>query len=176
MHINFLEKKEWDWKRIQLNYFLIVIVSALFLFFMVVYGVVQKYRLSAWQNRLTAVMSQMESLKRLGQIRPANETGSFLAFSKADFVQWSPVLSGIIERTPSSIWLKSLGGSLETKEISIEGGAGSSQTIARFEEALRGLKFFRKVAVIASGLGEKGPNDLQEKKEYFFKIQCHLNN
>lgn len=174
-HINFLEKREWDWRQIQFNYLFIVVTSALFLFWMTAYGILQKYRLSAWQNRLTAVMTQMETLRKLGQDQPANKENSFLAFYKGDLLQWTPILSSIVSNTPPSVWLKSLSGSLETRRVDIEGGAGSPQAIARFEEALRGVELFRKVAVVASGLEEKGPNDSQNKKEHFFKMQCLLN-
>lgn len=166
-HINFLEKKGFDFRRIEFNYLFILLACGAFLFFMIAYGLVQKIKLDRYQNRLAARLSQIEVLQGMKRPIASGETStSIFSFSPEKRIEWSPLLNAVGKKAEEGVWIQSLSGLSESKTLEMEGGGVHWQAVSRFEKGLEAIGSFGKVSLLSS---ETAPNGT-----IVFKIQGQL--
>lgn len=149
-HINFLEKKSFDFRQITFNTFFILLACGAFLFFMMVYGLVQKIRLDATQNKLAAKLAQVEAMQGMKQPVPSGETSSSVSFAPEKRMEWSLLLNAIGSKAEEGIWIQSLSGLSESRTLKIEGGGAHWQAVSRFEKELEMIPSFQKVSLLSS--------------------------
>lgn len=154
-HINFLEKKGFDFRTIEFNTIFILIVCAAFLFFMIAYGVVQKIRLDGYQNELAAARSQTEVLQGMRQPSKANGTPTFSITSERRIL-WAHFLNALSAKRGEAIWIQSLSGLMESKTMEIEGKGIHWQAVHQFVRALESTSGFQKVSLLSSETGTDG--------------------
>jgi hypothetical protein len=149
-HINFLEPPrfafgQFNFKNFELNYLWMMVILAVIMSFMVVFGLVQRYRVSAMDKKLAVVMAEVR--KTSGQTDAKSGVAkATLMDSLMQRVVWSPVLNTIANHTPDTIslnYIKGIAGG--GRSISLEGSGADVLATVRFEEDLSTLPIFSKV-------------------------------
>ena len=143
-HINFLEPKGFDLRRLELTYLVLFAMTGGMLVSMMMYGVIQKYRLHALERQVLAAQSRTEVLRQSGGDVTTSEDGG------ANHIAWAPVLNVIIHATPTSVRLTTLKGDVTGKKMDLEGEAVEVEGAVRFQQRLASLSLFRKVLLISS--------------------------
>ena len=168
-HINFLERRTFDLKKLELDYLLILLISGGLLLSFILYGLIQKSRLTGFENQMTALMAEVEQLSQLKNSAPKTEgVPSQLTALLGQRIQWATLLQEISEKTPPSIWLKSLkGASGANHPLEIEGVSLEMHSIARFKDNLETLSFLKKVVIVSS----KDVETEDKKRRFQFQIE-----
>ena len=145
--INFLEKKTIRFKPEDWNYQIIAIALASLVGVFTAYGLIQKTRLGNHQEfyfELDAKVNQLKNIKGVNQEESPKDS-KFAPLVGAT-IRWTPLINEISRQTPSAVWLDAIRGeSGEEKSITIQGGAGSTESIALFLDRLRTTGVFKKV-------------------------------
>ena len=171
-HINFLEKKTIDLRKIELNYVLILIVSGSILFFITLFGFIQQYRAKALKMNLETIRAQVSQLSNVS-ISASGATDNSADFSESllNRIEWGRILNGLGNHTPRSIRLTSLSGGFKPeKMIKLSGESTHLQDIRQYQKTLETLDFFRKVMIVSSNTKTKEGDSTRLE----FLIHCWL--
>ncbi len=156
-HINFLEKRGFDFRRIEFNYLLILVACGALLFSMIAYGLVQKLRLDSLRNQWEAKRSQREAMQGLKQQDLSPETPSSLSsIAPEKRIIWFPILNGVAAKTNPRVWIQSLSGQTGSRSIELEGGGAHWQAVSQFEKELKSLGSLGEVSLLSSETGPEG--------------------
>lgn len=168
-HINFLERKTFGLKELEFNYLLILLVSGGLLVSFILYGLIQKSRLTGFENQMTALMAEVEQLSKLKNSSSKTEAPpSQLAALLGQRIRWANLLQEISEKAPPAVWLKSLKGAAGANHpLEIEGVSLEMNAVARFKDNLETLSFLKKVVVVSS----KDVETEDKKRRFQFQME-----
>lgn len=159
-HINFLEPSkfslsQFNLKNFELNYFWMMVLAGLILVFMFTYGMVQRIRIGALNEKLDAAIAAAKAAGGAKTSQPGAPKATMMDDLRQR-VTWSPILNAITNRTPDTISLNYIKGvSTGARTLQIEGVGADVLAAARYEDELSQVPYFAKVLLQSSS--EKAP-------------------
>ncbi len=176
MHINFVEKRKWGVRFLELkdvlgqfrwNRLTMVLVATLVFFLMLGYGAVQKIRLDSLQSKLnrevTAVSGLQAALPIPEEVKVASEEVPLDRLQSRP--RWSKILYSISSRVPSRIRLTSM--VADSSGIEILGAARDQEEVSGWIQILIQGQVCLETQLLSSENVQKG-----SQKEIQFKMRC----
>ncbi|MDO8493737.1 MAG: PilN domain-containing protein [Deltaproteobacteria bacterium] len=143
-HINFLEKKAFDWRHFELNYFWIMILLGGMLVLFGFYSLAQRHRLLTLQ-REAVVLQQKETTAGTSAII---QTPAAVLQGR---MKWAELLHEIGAKIPASVQLTSITGSIpENRLLRLEGIASNMTALSRLQTELGKVKSLGRINLVSS--------------------------
>ncbi len=183
MHINFIEKKHFDFSPKSLIAMIkerrfdptkkdLVIIVAALLGFMLLFGSVQKLRLDLLTSKKNDVERSLRAQKggAAAPLQLGNEAQikAFIAFDAR--IDWATIIDSVASEIPSEVSLRSIVSDSGKRMLEIVGSADDHTAVASTLSSLKTVKACREVDLISSTVNAGEDAEAQ----IIFTVQCRI--